>query len=278
MLGVSVAQINVLINSVLASFLVTGSVSWLYYSDRLMEFPVGVFGIALATVLLPHLSKKHTENAPKDFSRALNWGVRWVIIICIPSTVGLIILAQPIVSAIYFHGGFTENGVKMTVLSLIAYSFGLIPIVLVKVLAPGFFARQNTKTPVRIAMIAVAINIVMSLILVGPYKHVGLASATSVSAISNALMLYIMLKREGIITIEPGMIKLILKVVFATVVMCVSIWWFIGDPQWWLEISIWSRILRLGFLISLAGMSYIVLLVITGINPVSMWKIQETNQ
>ncbi len=278
LLGVSVAQINTLINTVLASFLVTGSVSWLYYSDRLMEFPLGVFGLALSTAILPHLSRKYTENSPGDFSRTLEWGTRWALLISIPSTVGLIILAQPMVSTIFFHGDFTENGVNMTVMSLIAFSLGLTPIVMVKVLSAGFFARQNTRTPVRIAMIAVAINIVFSLILVLPYKHVGLALATSISAFSNVLMLLVVLLRQRIFIVERGWIGFVVRIIIATTAMGLSIWWLIGAESWWLEVSVWTKTLRLGFLTGLGGITYMVALLLLGINPGLLWKIKEINE
>ena len=278
LLGVSVAQVNILINTILASFLVTGSVSWLYYSDRLMEFPLGVFGLALSTAILPHLSRKHAETAPGDFSRTLEWGTRWALLVSIPSTVGLIILAHPMISTIYFHGDFTENGVNMTVLSLIAYSLGLAPFVLVKVLSAGFFARQNTRTPVRIAMIAVAVNIVFSLILALPYKHVGLALATSISALTNALMLLVVLLRQEIFVVERNWAGFVARIMIATTVMGLSVWWLIGAESWWLEVSVWTKTLRLGLLVGLGGITYIAALLVLGINPGSLWKIREISE
>lgn len=275
--GVSVAQINTLINTVLASFLATGSVSWLYYSDRLMEFPLGVFGLALSTAMLPHLSRKYTENSPGDFSETLGWGTRWGFLVSIPATAGLIILAQPMVSTIYFHGDFTENGVNMTVLSLIAYSLGLTPLVMVKVLASGFFARQNMKTPVRIAMISVAVNIVFSLILVLPYKHVGLALATSISALANAIMLFVVLKKDGVFIVRRDWAGFLTRIVIATVIMGLAVWGLIGVESWWLEASVWKKALRLGWLTGLGGITYIAALLALGINPGLLWKIREIN-
>ena len=274
--GVSVAQVNILINTILASFLVTGSVSWLYYSDRLMEFPLGVFGLALSTAILPHLSRKHTETASADFSRTLEWGTRWALLVSIPSTVGLIVLAHPMISAIYFHGDFTENGVNMTVLSLIAYSLGLTPFVMVKVLSAGFFARQNTRTPVRIAMIAVAVNIVFSLILVWPYKHVGLALATSISALTNALILLIVLRRQGIFVVERKWIGFVVRIMIAAAAMGLSVWWLVGAQSWWLEVSVWAKAMRLGLLVGLGCVTYIAALLVLGVNPRSLWRIRES--
>ena len=278
LLGVSVAQVNTLINTILASFLVTGSVSWLYYSDRLMEFPLGVFGLALSTAILPHLSRKHAETSPRDFSATLEWGTRWALLVSIPSTVGLIILAHPMISAIYFHGDFTENGVNRTVASLIAYALGLTPFVLVKVLSAGFFARQDTRTPVRIAMIAVAVNIVFSLILVLPYKHVGLALATSISALTNALILLIVLLRQGIFVTGGNWTGFVARVMLATTAMGLSVWWLTGIDSWWLEAPVWTKALRLGFLVGLGGVIYIAALFVSGIHPGSLWKIGKIGE
>ena len=194
--GVSVAQINMIVNMVLASFLVTGSISWLYYSDRLMEFPLGVFAIALSTVLLPDLSRMSAKKSYDEFSGTINWAIRWVYLVCIPSTVGLVVLAQPMVATIYFHGDFTVNGVNMTAASLVAYALGLTALAMVKVLAAGFFARKNTKTPVKVAAIAMVLNIVFCLILVGSMQHVGLALATSLSAAVNAILLFVLLRKD----------------------------------------------------------------------------------
>ncbi len=277
-LGVSVAQVNILVNTILASFLVTGSVSWLYYSDRLMEFPLGVFGLALSTAILPHLSRKHTQTESGDFSRTLEWGARWALLVSIPSTVGLIMLAHPMISAIYFHGDFTENGVNMTVLSLVAYSLGLTPFVLVKVLSAGFFARQNTRTPVRIAMIAVAVNIVFSLILVLPYQHVGLAVATSISALTNALMLWVVLVRQGVFVVEHNWVGFLVRILIATAAMGLSIGWLVGEQGWWLEVSVWAKAMRLGLLVGLGAITYFAALLVLGINPRSLWKIREINE
>jgi putative peptidoglycan lipid II flippase len=277
-LGVSVAQINMIVNTMLASFLVTGSISWLYYSDRLMEFPVGVFGIALSTAILPDLSRKHSQRSPGDFSRTLDWAMRWVFLICVPATVGLIVLAPAIVTTIYYHGDFSINGVNMTVSSLIAFSFGLIAIAMVKVLAPGFYARQNTKTPVRIAMIAMGLNIVVSLALVWPLKHVGLALGTSISAIANAAMLFVMLRREGVYFAEAGWLVFLVRVVLAGGAMGVALWWFMGSGELWFDLSVWNRIVKLGVLIGLGGIVYFSVLFLVGVKAKSLWPAKESNQ
>ena len=270
-LGVSVAQINVIVNTVLATFLATGSVSWLYYSDRLMEFPIGVFGIALGTAILPHLSRKHAEGSSAEFSVTLDWAMRWVVLVCVPCTAGLIILAQPMVASIFYHGDFTTLGVDMTARSLVAYSVGMTAIVMVKILAPGFYARQNTRTPVRVAMASMALNIVFCALLFFPMKHVGLALATSLSSIFNAAMLFFLLRREQVLIIQPGWLKFSAQALLATIAMVAVLLWLKDAPAYWLEVSIWERALKLAALIFGGGITYLVALLVVGIRPAMLW-------
>ena len=175
LVGSSVAQINLLFDTLLASFLVTGSVSWLYYSDRLMEFPLGVFGVALATVILPSLSQKHAADDRQAFSRTMDWALRWTLLIALPATLGLAILAVPLLATMFQHGKFSDEDVIMASYSLTAYAFGLVAFMLVKVLAPGFYARKDTRTPVKIAIIAMVANMVFNLILIFPLRHAGIS-------------------------------------------------------------------------------------------------------
>ena len=279
-LGVSVAQINVLVNTLLASFLVTGSISWLYYSDRLMEFPVGVFGIALSTAILPNLSRKRTAHATEagfneKFSQTLDWAARWVCLICIPATAGLITLAGPMIATIYFHGGFSENGVYMAAASLVAFAFGLVAIVMVKILAPGFYAHKNTKTPVRIAMISLSANIVFCLILVYPLRHVGLALATSLAAYLNAALLYFALKKEQVYRPAPGWAGFLLKVCAASVAMGLLIRWGSGETADWLLLSVWQRAAKLMLWVGLGGVLYFAALRIMGLRLRPLWHAGE---
>lgn len=268
--GVSVAQINVLINTLLASFLVTGSISWLYYSDRLMEFPVGVFGIALSTAILPNLSRQRANRASEAFSSTMDWATRWVCLICIPATAGLIALSEPMIATIYFHGGFTENGVSMAAASLVAYAVGLTAIVLVKILAPGFYAHKNTKTPVRIAMIAMATNIILSLALVYPLQHVGLALATSLAACVNAGLLYVQIKKENIYCATPGWGGFLLKVCVASFGMWLLLQWGSGDITVWLAMSTWQRAAGLMGWVGIGSSMYFVALWAMGLRIQSM--------
>ncbi len=200
--AVSVTQINLLLDTVLASFLTAGSISWLYYSDRLMEFPLGVLGVALGTVILPRLSQRHAEASPGEFRRTLDWGLRATLIFGIPAAVGLALLAGPMITTLFLSDVFTVHDVAMAQRSLIAYSLGLPAFILIKVLAPGYYARQDTRTPVRYAVIAMAANMVFNLALIFPLQHAGLALATSLSAYLNAGLLYLGLRRQGIYT--PG--------------------------------------------------------------------------
>ena len=196
-IGSSAAQISLLVNTILASFLVTGSVSWLYYSDRLMEFPLGIFGIALATVILPALADTHHSRTRQEFSALLDWAMRWVALIGLPASVALIFLSDALVATLFQYGEFTAWDVEMASKSLVAFSIGLPGFILIKVLAPGFFARQDTTTPARIAVIAVVVNILVSLIFIKPLAHVGLALAVTVSAYVNSGLLYYILRKQG---------------------------------------------------------------------------------
>ncbi len=239
-IGSSAVQINLLIDLMIASNLQDGSISWLYYSDRLVEFPLGVFGIALATVILPSLSKHHSDADPKAFSHTLDWAFRWVILISTPAMVALIILAGPLISTLFQHGSFTTHSVTMATYSLIAYSSGLIGFIMIKVLSPGYFARQDTRSPVRYSLIAMAINITLNLTFVyiwdvfgwqGP--HAGLALATAISAMINALLLFRGLTKQGIYHRESGWLRLLLQVSVASLAMGLTLWYLVGDITSW---------------------------------------------
>ncbi len=270
MFGVSIAQINLLVNTLLASFLVTGSVSWLYYSDRLMEFPVGVFGIALATVILPSLAHRHAKDSPEEFSRLLDWALRWAFVIGVPATVGLVALSGPLVSTIYHHGRFTAHDVEMSTTALMAFSAGLPAFILVKILAPGFYARQDTKTPVRIGMVAMAVNIVLSLILIFPLKHVGLAAAVSVAAFVNAALLYRWLRRHRVYQPLSGWTSFLTRVFVASAVMGLLLVWGAGNSSTWVASGGWERITRLAFWVIAGIMVYGVCILALGLRPAQL--------
>jgi putative peptidoglycan lipid II flippase len=265
--GVSVAQINTLVNTILASFLVTGSVSWLYYSDRLMEFPLGVFGIALATVILPSLSQKHATASTEEFSHLLDWALRLSFLVGTPATVALMVLAGPMLATMFHHGAFSATDVSMSAQALVAFALGLLGFILIKVLAPGFYARQDTRTPVRIGMISMAANIVMSLLLVSYLKHVGLALAISLAAFINAGLLYRKLRLHNIYRPEPGWAGYLLRVTAASLVMGGVLWWGVGELTEWFAMATRERILRLSFYILIGMAVYIASLLALGVRP-----------
>jgi putative peptidoglycan lipid II flippase len=243
--GVSIAQINLLVNTLLASFLVTGSVSWLYYSDRLMEFPLGVFGIALGTVILPGLARRHARNSREEFSHLLDWGLRWVFLIGIPASVALVILSGPLLATFFHFGKFGDNDVRMSANALMAFSFGLLGFILIRVLAPGFYARQDTRTPMHIGVISLMVNILLSVLLIVPLKHVGLALAISASAFVNAGLLFAMLRRQDIYRPLPGWGAFLARVVAASAVMGAVLYWGVGDLDAWLRATAIQRVVRL---------------------------------
>ena len=224
--GVSVSQINLLLDTVLATFLPTGSVSWLYYSDRLSELPLGVFGIAIATVILPNLSRHHVAQSTQAFSQTLDWALKMILLIAVPAAVALILLAEPILVTLFYYGEvMTIRDMAMASLSLKAYAAGLIAFMLIKVLAPGFFARQDMRTPVRIGVIAMVMNMLFNLLLVIPLHsywqvgHLGLAAATSLSAFLNAILLYFALRKQGIYQPIQGWLRFFIRLAIAVLVM-----------------------------------------------------------
>ena len=223
--GVSVGQINLLLDTFIASFLVTGSISWLYYSDRLLEFPLGLFGIAIATVILPTLSRNHVGKDESGFSGNMDWAVRMVCLLGIPAATGLGVLAEPILPVIFQRGAFTAETTRMASYSLTAYSFGLLSFMLVKVLAPGYYSRQDTKTPVKYGIWCMAANMLFNLIFALPYGYIGLAIATSLSATLNAVLLYIGLYRQNVYKISRLTRGFVMRVVVATTAMAMSIVW-----------------------------------------------------
>lgn len=265
--GASVAQINLLVDTLIASFLVTGSVSWLYYSDRMVEFPLGVFAIAMATVILPSLAQHHAEQAGELFSDTLDWALRWVVVVATPSALGLALLADPILTTLFQYGEFSPRDVHMASLSLMAYAIGLIGFMLIKVLAPGYFARQDTRTPVRAGIIALVANLIMNLALVVPLKHAGLALATSLAAFINAGLLYRGLRREGIHRPRAGWTRFVAKILFATFMMAAFLLYFRGEPSVWTQADISLRVVRLSLVVAGGAAVYALCLLTVGIRP-----------
>ncbi|MGD8483679.1 MAG: murein biosynthesis integral membrane protein MurJ [Thioalkalispiraceae bacterium] len=279
--GSSVMQINLLFDVLIASFLVTGSVTWLYLSDRMVELPLGIFGIALATVILPNLSQKHASSDPEGFSQMLDWALRWVLVIGLPSAVGLAVLASPILTTLFLYGDFTANDVQMASVSLWAYSFGLLGFILVKVLAPGYFARQDTRTPVRIGIMAMVVNMVCNVVFVfGMLKleisgaHAGLALATTVSAFVNASLLLRGLRNDGVYQVQPGWPGLLLQAGGAALIMGVVLSGISGTDSLWQASSVMERAGRLAGLIGLGAVIYFGVLWLLGWRFASLARLQ----
>lgn len=270
--GVSVAQVSLLINTIFASFLVTGSVSWLYYADRLMEFPTGLLGVALGTVLLPSLSKHYAERAAEEYSALLDWGLRLTLLLALPAAAALALLAVPLTATLFHYGAFSAADVLATRAAVIAYSVGLIGLILVKVLAPGFYAQQDIRTPVRIAVVTLVSTQIMNLILVWPLKHVGLALAIALGACLNAVLLYRALRRRRIYTPQAGWALFLLRVMVAVGAMAVVLWVTSGAPELWIDAGGAQRVVRLVWVIAAGAASYLAVLWLLGFRARTLVK------
>jgi putative peptidoglycan lipid II flippase len=249
--GVSVSQVSLLINTIFASFLVSGSVSWLYYADRLMEFPAGVLGVALGTILLPSLSKYHADADHGEYSRLLDWGLRLTILLAVPSAVALAVIALPLIAALFHYGQFGASDAWMTRQALVAYSIGLVGMILVKILAPGFYARQDIVTPVKVGILTLVLTQIMNVAFIGPFRHAGLALAIGLGACVNAALLYRLLRKKNLYLPQPGWGMFLLKVAAAVGFMAIVLFSTMGEPDWWFAAP-WQR--KLPALIGLAAL------------------------
>ncbi|MCU0757908.1 MAG: murein biosynthesis integral membrane protein MurJ [Steroidobacteraceae bacterium] len=272
--GSSMAQVSLLLDTLIASFLVTGSIAWLYYADRLMEFALGVFSIALATVILPGLSRHHAEGSTERFSATLDWALRLVMLLVTPAAVALLAFAGPITATIFGYGEFSDRDVRMTQYGLMAYSWGLLGFSLVKVLAPGYFARQDTRTPVRVGLIALGANMSLNVAVVLPAKYLGfpvphvlLATSTCVSAAVNTVLLWRGLRREGVYRPGPGWWPLLARIFVASAVMAVVLWWSSGELGSWLQAKPLERALRLALSVLAGAGVYFAVLFAAGLRP-----------
>lgn len=253
--GVSVSQISLFVDNFFASFLRVGSVTWLYLSSRLTYFPLGVFGVAVATVVLPHLSRKYASNSLEEFSAALDWGLRFVLIIALPAMLGLMILSGPILITLMQYGKFTPFDVHMAQRSLITFSFGIPTFMLVKVLASGFYSRQNIAGPVRVAIVAVIINIVLNALLIKPFAHAGLALATSIASWVNASILLWLLTHNKYYLPGKGWSKFLMQLAIASTLMALFLWFYSNDLSLWLT---WNWLNRAWHLIMISCVAIVI--------------------
>lgn len=262
--GVSVSQINLLFDTFIASFLQTGSISWLYYSDRLLEFPLGLFGIAIATVILPALSRKHVDAHSEGFAHTMDWGVRMVTLLGIPAMLGMMVLAKPMLMVLFMRGEFSPQDVHQASLSLLAYASGLLNFMLIKVLAPGYYSRQDTKTPVKYGIIAMVTNMVFNAIFAYFYGYVGLAIATALAAFVNMALLYRGLHIAGVYQITKRTVLFIIRLVIAGAAMVAAILWQLEDMSVWLGWSFAHRSGVLGMLVGLGAVVYLAVVFLLG--------------
>ncbi|MEC5397181.1 murein biosynthesis integral membrane protein MurJ [Uliginosibacterium sp. H1] len=253
-LGVSVAQVSLLINQVFASFLPAGSMSWLYFADRLMEFPTGLLGVAMGTILLPSLAKYHSTDDRAGFSALLDWGLRMTLLLTLPAAVALAIIGVPLVATLFKHGAFTAADVLQTRTALAAYAVGLTGLIAVKILAPAFYSRQDIRTPVKFGVISLVATQLMNLAFIGPLRHAGLALSISLAALLNAGLLYHGLRKRDAYQPAAGWGKFSLKLGVALIVMGAALYFAMGAETFWLQASTHDRLIRL-MLVILAGVT-----------------------
>ena len=267
-LGVSVAQISLLINTQIASHLGDGPVSWIYYADRLMEFPSAMLGVALGTVLLPSLVRHHAAQDAVAYSRLLDWGLRVTLLLALPAAIALMLLATPIISTLFWHGDkFTQYSVYMTRNALVAYAVGLAGIILVKILAPGFYAKQNIRTPVKVAIYTLIVTQALNAVFVPLFRHAGLALSISVGATFNAGWLYLLMRRSGAYKPEPGWAAFLIKLAIALYMMGGALWYAMGRESSWFEIDAKMRAVKLALVIVAGIAAYFGSLAAMGFRP-----------
>ncbi|MFT8210208.1 MAG: murein biosynthesis integral membrane protein MurJ [Symbiopectobacterium sp.] len=266
-LGVSVSQISLIINTIFASFLNEGAVSWMYYADRLMEFPSGVLGVALGTILLSSLAKSVASGDQEAYSHLMDWGLRLCFLLALPSAVALGILSKPLIVALFQYGKFNALDALMTQRALIAYAIGLMGLIVVKVLVPGFYSRQDIKTPVKIALVTLALTQVMNLIFIGPLQHAGLALSIGLASCLNAGLLYWQLRKQQLFQPRPGwgtfLIKLVVAVLTMSAVLIALLWWM---PAWDIG-GMTMRISRLMLVVVVGAGAYFAMLALLGFRP-----------
>lgn len=271
-LGVSVSQISLIINTIFASFLISGSVSWMYYADRLMELPSGVLGVALGTILLPSLAKSVAKGDNKEYSRLMDWGLRLSLLLALPCAVALGILSKPLIVSLFQYGQFSNHDASMTQRALIAYSIGLVGLIIVKVLAPGFYSRQDIKTPVKIAIITLVLTQLMNLLFIVPLQHAGLSLSIGLAACLNAGLLLWQLLKQKIYTPQPGWLAFILKLVISVAIMATALLFTMYFVSAWDSGNMLIRLCRLMMIVIVGIVAYFGSLFILGFRPAHFSK------
>lgn len=266
-IGVSVSQISLIINTIFASFLQSGSVSWMYYADRLMELPSGVLGVALGTILLPSLSKSFTSGNYQEYRNLMDWGLRLCLLLALPCAIGLAILAEALTVSLFQYDKFTAHDSLMTQYALMAYCVGLTGMILVKILAPGFYSRQNIRTPVKIAIVTLILTQLMNLAFIGPMKHAGLALSIGIAACFNAGVLYWQLRKQEIFKPLAGWRGFIFKLIVALIVMTAVLFGVLHFMPEWQQGNMAMRLLRLMFVVIIGAGSYFAALFVLGFRP-----------
>lgn len=263
----SISQISLVINTIFATFLVVGSVSWMSFADRLMEFPTALLGVALGTILLPSLSKHHANKSGAEYSALLDWGLRLALLLALPSAIALAMIGEPLTVALYQYGKFTAHDADMTRLALSAYAVGLPGLILLKVLAPAFYARQNVKTPVKIALLTLTVTQLLNIILVFglDLMHVGLALSISLAALLNSAMLYWKLRQHRIYQPAGGWLRFLLQIGVAVGVMAAALWGIMSIDHGWQHGSMPKRLLHLLPLVGGGMLAYFATLVLCGL-------------
>ena len=264
MFGASVGQVNLLLDTLLASFLVTGSLSWLYYADRLMELPLALFGITIATVILPTLSRQHANASQDEVGETLDWALRMVLLFGLPATLALAYLAEPLIATLFYQGEMTRNDVSMAGIALMAYAVGLVGHMMVKVLVTGYYSRQDTTTPVRSGLITLAVNMALNLALIWSFRHAGLALATSLAAFVNAGLLFFGLRRMGVLRFQPGWFAFLARLIAANGAMMALLYFILPAPGAWFTYEIVTRFGIMLLICAAGAVTYAAALLLTG--------------
>lgn len=260
--GVSVAQLNLMVDSIFASFLKVGSVSWLYYTDRLADFPLGVFGVAIATVILPHLSRRHAEQSGESYSRALDWGLRSILLIGIPAGIGLSVFSMPLIAGCFAYGQFHEYDILQTQKSLITLGLGVPAFMMVKVLASGFYARQDISTPVKVGAWSMVVNTILCAAFISVLSHAGLTLASALAGYVNCGALLFLLVKRGVYKPESGWLKYSVQLILANSVISIYLYFMMGTVAYWLS---FPAVMRLSLLLAHVGVVVVIYLLVLGL-------------